>query len=151
MTEMVTGIDLIESMIEISMGMALPFTQDDIRLAGHAIECRINAEIPEKNFRPSPGKITHIHLPGGNGVRVDTAIYDGYVVPPDYDSMIAKVIVHGKDRESAIRKMLTALDEMVILGISTNINFQYLIFKNPVFCEGKAHTGFIDTLLNYTE
>ena len=150
-TEMVTGIDLIESMIEISMGMALPFTQDDIRFAGHAIECRINAEIPEKSFRPSPGKITHIHLPGGNGVRVDTAIYDGYVVPSDYDSMIAKVIVHGKDRESAIHKMLTALDEMVILGISTNINFQYLIFKNPVFCEGKAHTGFIDTLLNYTE
>lgn len=150
-TEMVTGIDLIESMIEVSMGMELPFRQEDIRLTGHAIECRINAEIPEKNFRPSPGKITHIHLPGGNGVRVDTAIYEGYVVPPDYDSMIAKVIVHGKDREAAIRRMLTALDEMVILGISTNINFQYLIFKNPVFCEGKAHTGFIDTLLNYTE
>lgn len=150
-TEMVTGIDLIESMIEVSMGKELPFRQEDIRLTGHAIECRINAEIPEKNFRPSPGKITHIHLPGGNGVRVDTAIYEGYTVPPDYDSMIAKVIVHGKDRDAAIRRMLTALDEMVILGISTNINFQYLIFKNPVFCEGKAHTGFIDTLLNYTE
>lgn len=150
-TEMVTGIDLIEAMIEVSMGMELPFRQENIRLTGHAIECRINAEIPEKNFRPSPGKITHIHLPGGNGVRVDTAIYEGYTVPSDYDSMIAKVIVHGKDRDAAIRRMLTALDEMVILGISTNINFQYLIFKNPVFCEGKAHTGFIDTLLNYTE
>ena len=150
-TEMVTGIDLIETMIEVSMGKELPFRQEDIRLTGHAIECRINAEIPEKNFRPSPGKITHIHLPGGNGVRVDTAIYEGYTVPPDYDSMIAKVIVHGKDRDAAIRRMLTALDEMVILGISTNINFQYLIFKNPVFCEGNAHTGFIDTLLNYTE
>lgn len=150
-SEMVTGIDLIESMIEVSMGMELSFKQEDIKLTGHAIECRINAEIPEKNFRPSPGKITHLHLPGGNGVRVDTAIYEGYTVPSDYDSMIAKVIVHGKDREAAIRRMITALDELVITGISTNINFQYLIFKNPVFCEGKAHTGFIDTLLNYTE
>lgn len=150
-TEMVTGVDIIEDMIHVSMGEELSYRQEDIVLRGHAIECRINAEIPEKNFRPSPGKITHIHLPGGNGVRVDTAIYEGYVVPADYDSMIAKVIVHGKDRESAIRRMLTALDELVIMGISTNTNFQYLIFKNPVFCEGKAHTGFIDTLLNYTE
>lgn len=150
-TEMVTGIDLIESQIEVAMGNKLSFTQEDIKITGHAIECRINAEIPEKNFRPSPGLIKHIHLPGGNGVRVDTAIYEGYTVPSDYDSMIAKIIVHGKDRESAIKRMLTALDELVIVGISTNVNFQYLIFKNPTFCEGKADTGFIENLLNYKE
>lgn len=150
-TEMVTGVDLIESMIEISMGNKLSFTQEDIQVSGHAIECRINAEIPEKNFRPCPGKITHIHIPGGNGVRVDTAIYEGYEVPSDYDSMIMKIIVHGKDRDAAIKRMLTALDELVIVGISTNINFQYLIFKNPIYVEGKAHTGFIDSLLNYVE
>ena len=150
-TEMVTGIDLIESQIEVAMGNKLPFTQEDIKITGHAIECRINAEIPEKNFRPSPGLIKHIHLPGGNGVRVDTAIYEGYTVPSDYDSMIAKIIVHGKDRESAIKRMLTALDELVIVGISTNVNFQYLIFKNPTFCEGNADTGFIENLLNYKE
>ena len=150
-TEMVTGIDLIESQIEVAMGNKLSFTQEDIKITGHAIECRINAEIPEKNFRPSPGLIKHIHLPGGNGVRVDTAIYEGYTVPSDYDSMIAKIIVHGKDRESAIKRMLTALDELVIVGISTNVNFQYLIFKNPTFCEGNADTGFIENLLNYKE
>lgn len=150
-TEMVTGIDLVESQIAVSMGEKLSFTQDDITLQGHAIECRINAEIPEKNFRPSPGLIKHIHLPGGNGVRIDTAVYEGYCVPSDYDSMIIKVIVHGKDRESAIKKMLTALDELVVVGIQTNVNFQYLIFKNPVFCEGKADTGFIESLLNYKE
>lgn len=150
-TEMVTGIDLIENQIAVSMGEELSITQDDIKIQGHAIECRINAEIPEKNFRPSPGKITHVHLPGGNGVRVDTAIYEGYEIPSDYDSMIAKVIVHGKNRDAAIKRMLTALDEMVITGISTNINFQYLIFKNPVFCSGKADTGFIENLLNYKE
>ena len=150
-TEMVTGIDLIESQIEVAMGNKLSFTQEDIKITGHAIECRINAEIPEKNFRPSPGLIKHIHLPGGNGVRVDTAIYEGYTVPSDYDSMIAKIIVHGKDRESAIKRMLTALDELVIVGISTNVNFQYLIFKNPTFCEGNVDTGFIENLLNYKE
>ena len=99
-TEMVTGIDLIENQIAVSMGEELSITQDDIKIQGHAIECRINAEIPEKNFRPSPGKITHVHLPGGNGVRVDTAIYEGYEIPSDYDSMIAKVIVHGKNRDA---------------------------------------------------
>lgn len=150
-TEMVTGIDLIEAQIAVSMGEPLSFTQEDVTMTGHAIECRINAEIPEKNFRPSPGLIKHIHLPGGNGVRVDTAVYEGYQVPSDYDSMIIKIIVHGKDRESAIKRMLTALDELVVVGIQTNVNFQYLIFKNPVFCEGKADTGFIESLLNYKE
>lgn len=150
-TELVTGIDLIESQIKVSAGEPLDFSQKDISFRGHAIECRINAEIPEKNFQPCPGKIAHMHLPGGNGVRVDTAIYEGYEVPSDYDSMIAKVIVYGKDRESAIKRMITALEELVIIGIQTNVNFQYLIFKNPIFCTGKADTGFIESLLNYKE
>ena len=150
-TEMVTGLDLIEMQIESAMGYELSVKQEDIELRGHAIECRINAEMPEKNFIPCPGLIKHVHLPGGNGVRVDTAIYEGYQVPSEYDSMIAKVIVHGKDRKAAIRKMRTALEELVILGIDTNINFQYLIFKNPIFCDGEADTGFIEDLLNYKE
>lgn len=150
-TEMVTGIDLIESQIIVATGEPLPFAQDDIHIQGHAIECRINAESPEKNFRPNPGKITHVHLPGGNGVRVETAIYEGYVVPSEYDSMIAKVIVHGKDRQAAIARMRTALDELMILGISTNASFQYLIFLNPIFCAGEADTGFIEDMINYKE
>ncbi|MGN0409469.1 MAG: acetyl-CoA carboxylase biotin carboxylase subunit [Candidatus Fimousia sp.] len=150
-TEMVTGLDLIEMQIESAMGYELSVKQEDIELRGHAIECRINAEMPEKNFIPCPGLIKHVHLPGGNGVRVDTAIYEGYQVPSEYDSMIAKVIVHGKDRKAAIRKMRTALEELVILGIDTNVNFQYLIFKNPIFCDGEADTGFIEDLLNYKE
>jgi len=148
-TEMVTGIDLIETQIRVAAGETLSFSQTDIKITGHAIECRINAEIPEKNFRPSPGLITHIHLPGGNGVRVDTAIYEGYRVPPEYDSMLAKVIVHGKDRQSTINRMKTALDEMVIMGISTNISFQYNILNNPAFCAGDTDTGFIDCLLSW--
>lgn len=150
-TEMVTGLDLIEMQIESAMGYELSVKQEDIELRGHAIECRINAEMPEKNFIPCPGLIKHVHLPGGNGVRVDTAIYEGYQVPSEYDSMIAKVIVHGKDRKAAIRKMRTALEELVIVGIDTNVNFQYLIFKNPIFCDGEADTGFIEDLLNYKE
>ena len=150
-TEMVTGLDLIEMQIESAMGYELSVKQEDIELRGHALECRINAEMPEQNSIPCPGLIKHVHLPGGNGVRVDTAIYEGYQVPSEYDSMIAKVIVHGKDRKAAIRKMRTALEELVILGIDTNVNFQYLIFKNPIFCDGEADTGFIEDLLNYKE
>lgn len=150
-TEMVTGIDLIEMQIKIAMGLDLQIKQEDIVLHGNAIECRINAESPEKDFAPCPGKIKHVHFPGGNGVRVDSAIYEGYTVPSEYDSMIAKVIVHGGDRRAAIMKMRTALDELVVMGISTNINFQYLIFHNPVFCSGNADTNFIENLLNYKE
>lgn len=150
-TEMVTGVDLIEEQIRVSAGEELSFKQKDIKASGHAIECRINAEIPEKNFIPCPGKITHIHLPGGNNVRVDTAIYEGYTVPSEFDSMIAKIIVKGRDRNSAIARMKTALDELVITGIRTNIDFQYLIFSNPIFCEGEADTGFIEAMLNYKE
>lgn len=146
-TEMVTGTDLIIEQIRVADGEALSFTQEDIQPRGHAIECRINAEIPERNFMPSPGTITHMHLPAGNGVRVDTAIYSGYAIPTEYDSMIAKVIVYAPDREAALRKMRAALDEMVILGVNTNLNFQYQIIGHPVFSEGQADTGFIERLL----
>ena len=110
------GTDLIIEQIRVAMGMELSFTQEDVEINGHAIECRINAEIPEKNFMPSPGVIKHLHLSAGNGVRVDTAIYTGYCIPSEYDSMIAKVIVHAPDRDAALQKMRSALDEMVILG-----------------------------------
>jgi acetyl-CoA carboxylase biotin carboxylase subunit len=146
-TEMVTGTDLIVEQIRVAMGEPLSFRQEDIQLRGHAIECRINAEIPEKNFMPSPGLVEHLHLPAGNGVRVDTALYTGYRIPSEYDSMIAKVIVHAADREAALQKMRSALDEMVILGVETNLDFQYQIMRNPVFCEGKADTGFIESIL----
>ena len=147
-TEMVTGTDLIIEQIRVAMGEPLSFTKEDVKLRGHAIECRINAEIPEKNFMPSPGLIQHIHLPAGNGVRVDTMIYEGYKIPSEYDSMIAKVIVHAPDREAAIRKMKSALDEMVIIGVETNLDFQYQIMKHPVFKEGNADTGFIESFMN---
>ena len=146
-TEMVTRTDLIIEQIRVAMGMELSFTQEDVEINGHAIECRINAEIPEKNFMPSPVVIKLLHQPAGNGVRVDTAIYTGYCIPSEYDSMIAKVIVHAPDRDAALQKMRSALDEMVILGINTNLDFQYQLMNNREFCEGKADTGFIERLL----
>ena len=146
-TEWVTGIDLIKAQIRIADGEKLKWKQEDIQITGHAIECRINAEIPEKNFMPSPGVVEHLHLPAGNGVRVDTALYTGYRIPSEYDSMIAKVIVHAPDRKAALQKMRSALDEMLIMGVETNLDFQYRILKNPEFCEGKADTGFIERIL----
>jgi acetyl-CoA carboxylase biotin carboxylase subunit len=146
-TEMVTGTDLIVEQIRVAMGQPLSFRQEDVKPRGHAIECRINAEIPEKNFMPSPGLVEKIHLPGGNGVRVDTALYAGYRIPSEYDSMIAKVIVHGADRQAALQKMRSALDEMVIIGVETNLDFQYQIMRHPTFCEGKADTGFIESIM----
>ena len=147
MTEMVTGTDLIIEQIRVAQGEELSFKQEDVAIRGHAIECRINAEIPSKNFMPSPGVVEHIHLPAGNGVRVDTGLYTGYRIPSEYDSMIAKVIVHAPDRESALRKMASALDEMVILGVETNLDFQYQIIRHPVFAAGEADTGFIENVL----
>lgn len=147
-TEMVTGTDLIIEQIRVAMGETLSFTQEEIRLCGHAIECRINAEVPGCNFMPSPGVVENIHLPAGNGVRVDTALYAGYRIPAEYDSMIAKVIVHAPDRASAIRKMLTALDEMVVTGVDTNLDFQFQIIRSRIFQEGKADTGFIEKFMN---
>ncbi len=146
-TEMVTGTDLIIEQIRVAQGDALSFTQEDVTIRGHAIECRINAEIPSKNFMPSPGVVSHMHLPAGNGVRVDTALYSGYRIPSEYDSMIAKVIVHAPDRASALRKMSGALDEMVILGVETNLDFQYQIMKHPVFVAGEADTGFVENIM----
>lgn len=147
-TEMVTGTDLIIEQIRVAMGEPLSFTQEDIAIKGHSIECRINAEIPEKNFMPSPGVVEHMHLPAGNGVRVDTALYSGYNIPIEYDSMIAKVIVHAPDRAAALQKMRSALNEMVILGVDTNLDFQYQIMNHPTFVKGEADTGFIEKMMS---
>lgn len=145
-TEWVTGIDLIKEQIRIADGEILNYTQDDIKMTGHAIECRINAENPEKNFRPSPGTITDMYLPGGKGVRIDSAIYSGYTVTPYYDSMLAKLIVHAETREEAIRKMQSALGEIIIEGIETNVDYQYEILHHPNFESGDIDIEFIETL-----
>lgn len=144
-TEMVSGLDLIKEQIRVAAGESLSVTQDEVRLQGHAIECRINAENPAKNFRPCPGLITNIHVPGGNGVRVDTHIYNDYKVPANYDSMLMKLIVHGKDREEAIARMRSALGELVIEGIETNLDFQFEILSHPAYQGGDTDTHFIPT------
>ena len=144
-TDLVSGLDLIKEQILIAAGEPLLITQDQVSLRGHAIECRINAENPKKNFMPCPGKITNVHIPGGNGVRVDTHIYQDYQVPANYDSMLLKLIVHGKDREEAIAKMRSALGELIIEGIETNLDFLYEILDNQAFEEGKTDTDFIGT------
>lgn len=142
-TEFVTGVDLVKEQINIAAGKKLSKEVTDLHIKGHSIECRINAENPDKNFMPCPGKITGLHIPGGNGVRVDTAIYQDYVIPPNYDSMIAKLIVHGKDREECINKMKSALGEFVIEGVTTNIDFLYKILENPEFIKNDYDTSFI--------
>lgn len=147
-TEWVTGIDLIKEQIRIAQGMPLSVSQEDIVLTGHAIECRINAEDPANNFRPSPGTITDLYLPGGKGVRIDTAIYTGYTVPPYYDSMLAKLIVHAKNREEAILKMRSALGEVIIEGIQTNVDYQYEILHHPDFVSGNTDIEFIEKMEN---
>lgn len=143
-TEMVTGIDLIKEQIRIAMGLPLSYKQEDISLTGHVIECRINAEDPKLGFRPCPGKIHSIHLPGGFGVRVDTAVYQGYEIPPYYDSMIAKLIVKGRNRSEAITKMKVALSEMLIEGIQTNIDFQLNLLRDKEFESGIFDIGFLN-------
>lgn len=142
-TEAVTGMDLIKEQIRIADGQPLNIKQEDIRISGHAIECRINAENPEKNFMPCPGTIRELHLPGGRGVRVDTAMYNNYKIPPNYDSMLLKLIVHDKDRESAIAKMRSALGELVIDGVTTNLDFQYELINDADFENGNVDTDFI--------
>ncbi len=142
-TEMVTGIDLVKEQIRIAAGEPLHIRQEDVILRGHAIECRINAENPEKNFMPCPGTIEELHFPGGNGVRIESALYNGYTIPAYYDSMVAKVIVHGENRQDAIRKMQSALGEVVVEGIVTNLDFEYEILSHPVFVAGKTNTHFI--------
>lgn len=143
-TEMVSGLDLIKEQIRVAAGEPLSVTQDQVEIRGHAIECRINAENPQKHFMPCPGRIQTVHLPGGNGVRVDTHIYSDYKVPANYDSMLMKLIVYDKDREAAIAKMQSALGEVIIEGIETNINFQYEILENEAFRDGDTDTGFIE-------
>ena len=132
-TEMVTGVDIIKEQLNIASGEELTYKQEDIKFNGHSMEVRINAENPNKNFMPCPGTITGLHIPGGNGVRVDTAIYSGYTVPPTYDSMLAKLIVHGKNREESIAKMKSAVAEFVVEGIATNIDFLLKILENENF------------------
>ena len=143
-TELVTGIDLVKEQIRIAAGEKLGLRQSDIHLTGHAMEVRINAENPEKNFAPCPGTIQELHIPGGNGVRIDTAVYPGYIIPPYYDSMIMKVMVYDKDRESALKKMRSTLGEVIIEGVTTNLDFQYEILKNKEFESGAVHTDFIE-------
>ena len=142
-TEWVTGVDLIKEQIRIADGQKLGMKQKEVRISGHAIECRITAENPMKNFRPSPGTITDVHFPGGEGIRVDTAVYTGYQVPPCYDSMLAKLIVHGDSREEAIHKMKSALGEVIIKVIETNIDYQYSILNHPDFISGNIDVEFV--------
>lgn len=143
-TEMRTGIDLVKEQIRIAAGEELKFKQKDVEFRGHSIECRINAENPNKKFMPTPGKINEINLPGGNGIRIDTAIYNGYTILPNYDSMIAKIITHGTNRNEAISKMKRALEELVIDGIETNRDFLFEIIKDPDFIRGNFDTSFIE-------
>ncbi len=145
-TEMVTGVDLVKEQLRIASGEELTYRQSDIVLRGHAVECRINAEDPKK-FTPSPGKITQFHQPGGPGVRVDTHLYNGYTVPPYYDSMIGKVITHGNSRTSAINRMRTALGELVIEGITTNTQLHRDIMNDPNFQEGGANIHYLEKKL----
>ena len=147
-TEMVTGVDLIREQIRIASGLPLELKQEDIVLRGHAIECRINAENPREGFRPSPGKVESIHLPGGLGVRIDTALYQNYQVSAHYDSMVAKIIVHGDNRLEAIRRMRRVLSELVIEGIETNQELLYLIFHNAEYVKGNFNTSFIEKNLD---
>lgn len=144
-TEWVTGLDLVKEQIRIASGEALSVTQKDVKIQGHAIECRINAENPRKNFRPSPGTITALHLPGGQGIRVDTGIYTGYRIPPYYDSMLAKLIVHGENRQDAIAKMKSALGEVIIDGVYTNVDYQFDILNDPDFQSGNLDIEFLST------
>lgn len=143
-TEERTGIDIVKNQIKIAAGEELRIKQKEIEFKGHAIECRINAENPSKNFRPCPGTITGLNLPGGKGIRIDSAIYEGYTIPPTYDSMIAKIIAYGANRNEAISKMKRALEETVIEGIDTNIDFLLEIIKNKNFIRGDYDTSFIE-------
>ncbi len=143
-TELVTGIDLVKAQIRIAAGEELWFTQDDVKLSGHAIECRINAEDPRHNFRPCPGKINFLHIPGGFGVRIDTAVYTGYEISPFYDSMIGKLLVTAPTREEAIKKMRVALSEFIIEGVDTNIDFQLCLLKDEDFEQGNFDIGFLN-------
>ena len=143
-TEMITGVDLIKEQIKIAAGEMLALRQEDVRISGHAIECRINAEDPDKNFMPCPGTVNYIHFPGGKGIRVDSALYAGCTIPPYYDSMVAKLIVHDETRELAIKKMRSALGELIVQGVKTNLDYQYEILNDEEYVKGNVDTGFIE-------
>ncbi len=143
-TELVTGVDLVKQQLLIASGEEISFGQDEVKITGHAIECRINAENPQFNFRPSPGTIDALHLPGGPGVRIDSAVYQGYTIPPHYDSMIAKLIVYAADRDTAIRKMKWALAEFLVQGVDTNIDFQLSILRDEDYASGNTDIGFLE-------
>jgi acetyl-CoA carboxylase biotin carboxylase subunit len=144
-TEMVTGVDLVKAQIRIAAGEPLRMAQEEVHLEGHSLECRINAEDPDR-FLPSPGRITNFRPPGGPGVRVDTHAYVGYVMPPYYDSLLGKLIVHGRDREEAIARMQRALDELLIQGVQTTIPFHQKVLRHQDFLAGRTSTRFIDRL-----
>ena len=146
-TEMITGIDLVKAQLRIAAGEELGFTQDDIKVQGHAIECRINAEDTSAGFRPSPGKITALHLPGGPGIRIDTHIYAEYNVPPHYDSLLAKVLAYGRTREEAIARMKRCLNEFVVEGIHTTAPFHLRLLDTREVLTGETHTGFVEQML----
>ena len=145
-TEMVTGVDIVQTQIRVAAGEPLPFRQDDLRPRGHAIECRINAEDPQHNFRPCAGRITHLEVPGGAGVRFDTHVYAGYTITPHYDSMIGKLIVHAHTREEAIRDMRQALEECTVRGVATTASFHKEILADPRFLAGDYDTSFVETM-----
>jgi acetyl-CoA carboxylase biotin carboxylase subunit len=142
-TEEVTGFDLVKAQIKIADDLPLNITQNDVKMRGHAIECRINAENPDLDFRPSPGKIEALNIPGGPGIRIDSAVYQGYTITPFYDSMIGKLIVHGADRNEAIMKMKWALSEFIVDGVDTNIDFQLELIKNRDFENGNYDIGYL--------
>lgn len=146
-SEMITGIDLIKLQLEITGGMPLTLPQEDILLDGHAIECRINAEDPDNGFAPNPGQITNFRAPGGPGIRMDTHVETGYVIPPFYDSMVGKLICWGKDRDEAITRTLRALDELVIEGVTTTAAFHKKILESEAFASGNFNTGFVAELM----
>ena len=146
-TEMVADVDLVAEQIRMAAGERLPFNQDRIQVTGHAIECRINAECPDDNFRPSPGRIVKWEAPHGNGIRVDTHCFGGYFVPPYYDSLLAKLIVIGKNREEAIIRMAQALANFHVAGIDTNIEFLSAIMAHPHFKSGQTNTRWLETVI----
>jgi len=145
-TEEVTGFDLVKEQIIVACTGNLTFSQEDVSINGHAIECRVNAEDPEANFRPCPGKITYVHLPGGHGIRVDTHVYAGYTIPPQYDSLIAKIVAHGRDRAEATGRMKRALRECLIEGVKTTIPFYQKVLAHEIFISGKADTTLVEHL-----
>ena len=142
-SEMVTGIDIVKEMLSIAAGNKLSFTQDDVVIRGHSLECRINAEDP-KTFMPSPGTVKHFHAPGGNGVRVDSHLYSGYAVPPNYDSLIGKLITYGATRDEAMARMRNALDEIVVDGIKTNIPLHRDLVRDEGFCKGGVNIHYLE-------